>query len=48
MYTTAYMWGYSMQHGKEIYIVKKRKANHDWKEDGKEIYIVKKKKKRRL
>ena len=25
-YTIAYMWGYSMQHGKEIYIVKERKV----------------------
>ena len=28
MYTAAYMWGYSMQHGKEIYSVKERKADH--------------------
>ena len=25
-YTAAYMWGYSMQHEKEIYIVKERKV----------------------
>ena len=28
MYTAVYMWGYSMQHGKEIYSVKERKADH--------------------
>ena len=44
MYTTAYMWGYSMQHGNEIYIVKERKADHDWMDDGKEIYSVKERK----
>ena len=44
MYTAAYMWGYSMQHGKEIYIVKERKVDHGWMEDGKEIYSVKERK----
>ena len=44
MYTTAYMWEYSMQHGNEIYIVKERKANHGWMENGKEIYSVKERK----
>ena len=36
MCTSAYMWGYSMQHGKKIYILKERKAGHDYKE-GKEV-----------
>ena len=37
MYTAAYMWGYSMQHGNKIYIVKRKESrsrlNDGWKED---------------